>query len=59
MVMRMSRRQMIYTIYHASANRAPRYKRYVRENKGPLVKYNHRIKLMEDIGIDLDPCNVL
>ena len=35
------------------------YKKYVRENKGALVKYNHRIELLEDTGIDLDPCNVL
>ena len=35
------------------------YKDFVRERKGEFVKYNYRIKLLEDIGIDLDPFNLL
>lgn len=35
------------------------YKKYVRENKGAFVKHTHRIKLLEDIGVDLDPSNIL
>lgn len=27
--------------------------------KGPFVKQNHRIKLLEDIGVDLDPLDML
>ena len=30
-------------------------KKYFRENRGSFVKHNHRIKLLENIGIDLDP----
>ena len=36
-----------------------RYKQYVREGKGPFVKQNHRIKLLENIGVDLDPVGLL
>ena len=32
---------------------------YVREKKGAFVKKTHRIKLLEDIGVDLDPKNLL
>ena len=35
------------------------YKKYVRKKKGPFVKQNHRIKLLEDIGVDLDPFDIL
>ena len=35
------------------------YKKCVRKKKGPFVKQNHRIKLLEDIGVDLDPLDML
>jgi len=47
------------TVYQWMMTQRGSYKKYVRENKGPFVKQNHRIKLLEDIGVDLDPLNIL
>ena len=35
------------------------YRHFVRDGKGPFVKQNHRIKLLKDIGVDLDPRGLL
>lgn len=51
---------MFYTAIYTFINKQREdYKRFVREGKGPLVQRNHRIKLLEDIGVDLDPLNLL
>ena len=46
-------------LYRWVENQRRCYRRYILTKKGIFVKYNHRIKLLEDIGIDLDPSNML
>ena len=48
-----------HDLYNFILDQRASYKDFVRNKKGSFMKQNHRIKLLEDIGVDLDPYNRL